>query len=345
MTDDRIPPEGTPLRPAPPLSTEETLVERPARRTVRESVIVPPDGAVPAAPGVVQEEERVGVLSDGSVVREFDRVEQPPTQPPDDGGRNWWPWAVSGVLLLILIGLAIWYFTKSDKSTVTPVMGQTSVTAVSRLEQDGFKTQIIRRVSARSPGTVVGEQPAGGSKASKGSLVTLTVAAAATSIAVPNAVGVPQADARDRLVAAGFLVKSFSVSSDQPVGTVVAQNPAAGQKITRGTAVRINVSKGSATANVPSEVGTDATAAQQDLASKGFKPSVVQVPSDQPTGTVVAQSPSGGQARKGASVQLNVSKGLVATTTTAPATTDTTPTTPTTTTTTTSSGGTTTTTP
>jgi serine/threonine-protein kinase len=132
-------------------------------------------------------------------------------------------------------------------------------------------------------------------------------------------------------VAAGFKVTSASVNSDQPTGTVVAQAPAAGEKVSRGTTVRINVSKGSATANVPNEVGQPADAAQRDLAGKGFKPSVVQVPSDQPEGTVVAQSPSGGQLRKGSSVQLNVSKGP-ATTTTAPAVTATTPTTPTTTT-------------
>jgi beta-lactam-binding protein with PASTA domain len=346
MTDDRTPPEGTPpLRAVPPLATDETLVSPPVRRTIREQrvVIVPPEGA--ATPGAVHEEERVGVAGDGSVVREFDRVEQPPVQPPEDRRRNWWPWAISGVLLLILVGLAIWYFTRDQKSTVSPVIGQTSTAAVSRLQQDGFKTQIIRRVSARRPGTVVGEQPAGGSKASKGSLVMLTVAAAATSVPVPNAVGVAQADARDRLVAAGFLVKSFSVSSDQPVGTVVAQAPAAGEKTARGTAVRINVSKGSATTNVPSEVGTDSATAQQALAAKGFKPSVTQVPSDQPVGTVVAQSPSGGQARKGAGVQLNVSNGPAATTTTTPATTDTTPTTSTSTTTTSTGSGTTTTTP
>jgi beta-lactam-binding protein with PASTA domain len=332
MTDDRTPPEDT-----PPPAPDETLVQR---RTVREQrvVIVPPAGAG-GAPGAVHEEERVGVAGDGSVVREFDRVEQPPVQPPDERRRNWWPWAISAVLLLILIGLAIWYFTRDQKSTVTPVIGQTSTLAVSRLQQDGFKTQIIRRVSSRRPGTVVGEQPAGGSKASKDSLVTLTVAAAPTSVHVPNAVGVAQAEARDRLVAAGFLVKSFPVSSTQPVGTVVAQAPAAGEKATRGTSVRINVSKGSATTNVPSEVGTDSATAQQDLAAKGFKPSVTQVPSDQPSGTVVAQSPSGGQARKGASVQLNVSNGQATTTTTTPATTDTTPTTTATTTTTTTSTG------
>ena len=131
--------------------------------------------------------------------------------------------------------------------------------------------------------------------------------------------------------------------SGQPVGTVVAQAPAAGEKIARGTAVRINVSKGSATAIVPSEVGQTSDDAQRDLAAKGFKPGILQVPSDQPAGTVVAQSPSGGQARKGTRVQLNISSGPAATTTTTPATTDTLPTT--TATTTSSTSGTTTTTP
>jgi len=317
MSDQRIPPEGLPARPIDP-----TLVEPPVQRVVRQDrVVMPPDPGV--TPGAVHEEERVGVLPDGSVVREFDRIEQPPVD-----RRNWWPWAIAVVLLVILAGLAIWYFGRDEKATVAPVIGQTATTAVTRLQQDGFKTQIVRRVSTRSPGTVVGEQPAGGSEAATGSLVVLTVAAPPTSVKVPNAVGVAQADARDRLVAAGFTVKSVSVSSDQPVGTVVAQAPAAGETIARGTTVRINVSKGSATANVPSEVGQTSDAAQRDLAAKGFKPTIVQVPSDQPLGTVVAQSPSGGQARKGASVQLNVSKGPDATTTTSP--TATTPTTTTT---------------
>ncbi len=214
MSDQRTPPEGTPARP-----TDPTSCKRPVQRVVREDrVVVPPDAGV--TPGAVHEEERVGVLPDGSVVRELDRVEQPPVD-----RRNWLPWAIAVVLLIILAGLAIWYFARDEKATVAPVIGQTTTTAVTRLQQDGFKTQIVRRVSGRRPGTVVGEQPAGGSTAAKGSLVVLTVAAPPTSVKVPNAVGVAQADARDRLVAAGFKVKSVSVSSDQPVGTVVCTGP------------------------------------------------------------------------------------------------------------------------
>jgi beta-lactam-binding protein with PASTA domain len=308
MTDENIPPvEPTPdaVLPVP----DDTLVERPVSRVVREEVIVPPADAVSA--GAVHEEVRVGVLSDGSVVREYDRVEQPPVVEQ----RNWWPWLVSGLLLLVLIGLGIWYFTRDEKATVSSVVGQPVGSAVTRLEQDGFKTSVTHRAGGTRAGIVLVEQPPGGSSADKGSVVALTVSSAPVAVTVPNAVGVPQGDARDRLVAAGFSVTSANVNSDQPTGTVVAQAPAAGVKASRGTTVRINVSKGSATANVPSEVGQPVDAAQSDLAAKGFKPSVVQVPSDQPVGTVVAQSPSGGQSRKGSSVQLNVSKGPNATTT------------------------------
>jgi beta-lactam-binding protein with PASTA domain len=304
MTDERIPPpEGPP---------DETLVAQPASRIVREErVVVPPAGPV-VVPGAVHEEERVGVGADGSVVREYDRLEQPPV----GRTRSWWPWIISAVLLLILIGLGIWYFTRGEKATVAPVVGQPVAAAVTRLEQAGFKTQITRRVGDARPGIVLEERPAGGSQADKGSTVALVVSAAPGTVTVPNAVGIPQGEARDRLVAAGFKVTDASVSSAQPTGTVVAQSPPAGDKVARGTSVRINVSKGSATANVPSEVGQTSDAAQRDLANKGFRPAVVQVPSDQPLGTVVAQSPAGGQARKGSSVQLNVSKGPAATTTT-----------------------------
>jgi beta-lactam-binding protein with PASTA domain len=320
MTDESIPPiEGTSGEVPADVPTagsplpDDTLVARPESRVVREEVIVPPaTGDVDA--GAVHEEERIGVLSDGSVVREYDRVEQPPVVKR----RNWWPWLVSGLLLLVLIGLGIWYFTRDEKATVSSVVGQPVGPAVTRLEQDGFKTSVTHRAGGTKAGIVLAEQPPGGSSADKGSVVALTVSSAPATVTVPNAVGVPQGDARDRLVAAGFSVTSAAVNSSQSNGTVVAQAPAAGVKAARGTAVRINVSKGSATANVPSEVGQPADAAQSDLAAKGFKPSVVQVPSDQPVGTVVAQSPSGGQARKGSSVQLNVSKGPNATTTTAP---------------------------
>ena len=183
MTDESIPPPQRPpgQRPAdvPDAVTpvgDETLVERPVSRVVREDVVVPPQ-ADGVAPGVVHEEERVGVARDGSVVREYDRIEQPPVE-----RRNWWPWLPSGILLLVLIGLGIWYFTRDEKATVSSVVGQPVASAVTRLEQDGFKTSVTHRAGAAKVGIVLAEQPPGGSSADKGSVVALTVSSAPATV-------------------------------------------------------------------------------------------------------------------------------------------------------------------
>ena len=74
MTDERIPPAGTPVSgPIEPVAPDETLIQRRAIREQR--VVIPPPDAAGVTPGAVHEEERVGVLSDGSVVREFELVD------------------------------------------------------------------------------------------------------------------------------------------------------------------------------------------------------------------------------------------------------------------------------
>src|SRR5690242_2167618 len=86
-----------------PIPPDETVVQR---RVERHEVVVPPTDP-DVAPGVVHEQERVGVTGDGAVVREYDRIEQPPV---DRRGTRW-PWIISAVLVLIVAALAIWYFT------------------------------------------------------------------------------------------------------------------------------------------------------------------------------------------------------------------------------------------
>jgi beta-lactam-binding protein with PASTA domain len=135
-------------------------------------------------------------------------------------------------------------------------------------------------------------------------------------------------------VTAGFKVTEVKVFAPDAPGQVVAQDPAAGAKASKGAAVRINVSKGTGVVIVPNVVGTSIGDAQTRLAQAGLKGVIqLRVPSAQTQGTVVAQQPPGGQARRGSSVQLNVSDGTGAAsaTTTTPAPTTPTSTTPTTT--------------
>jgi beta-lactam-binding protein with PASTA domain len=327
-----VDPDRDPLIPPP---VDPRIVPPPAAPVdgvhgVHEEHVVTDDAAPLAADvdvNVVHEEERVRVMADGSVLREVDRVEQ------RSRFRDWLPWLLLALVgLVIAIGLIVWYVTRSDSKAVPAVVGLRLDAAVSRLEQDGFKTQIARQTNARAAGVVFGQNPAAATKHDNGSIVRLLVSKGRGSAQVPNAVGLTQAVARDRLVKAGFKVTTAEVFSSQPSGTVTAQEPAAGGKSAPGTLVHLNISKGSATVSVPSEVGNTVDEARAALAAKGFAPKVLRVPSTEPIDTVVAQSPAGGQVRRGSAVQLNVSKGAPVATTTTPAPTTTTTQTQTTTT-------------
>jgi beta-lactam-binding protein with PASTA domain len=295
-----------PPRPVSPLNDPDVVYEEERARVL-------PDGD---EVNVMHEEERLRVLPDGTVIRERDRIEQ-----EQSWFRRYLPWILIAILgLVIIAGLVLWYVTKSDSKAVPTVVGLRSDAAVNRLQNDGFKVQIVPQSSTRPAGVVFGQNPAGGASVSKGSTVRLLVSKGRTLVTVPNAVGVTQVDARSKLVNAGFAVTTAQVFSDQPAGTVTAQDPAAGTRVAPGTKVRINVSKGTADVPVPSEVGNSVTSAQAALEAKGFKVATTPVPSSSPADTVVSQSPAGGSAAKGSTVQLNVSQGPSTTTTTTTAT-------------------------
>lgn len=297
--------------------------EEPVRYVYEEPVVGDP--LAPPAREVdvdaVHEEERVRVLPDGSVLRETDRVEQ------RSRFRDRLPWLLLALVgLLIAIGLVIWYVGRTSSKTVPPVVGLRIDTAVSRLQQDGFKLQIARQSNARPAGVVFGQNPAAETRHDNGSTVRLLVSNGRSQARIPNAVGLTQSVARDRLVKAGFRVVTTEVFSAQPRNNVVAQSPAAGGTVVPGSLVRLSVSKGSGKVEVPNEVGNPVVQARSELAAKGLAPNISHVPSSQPVGTVVAQNPTGGSVRAGSTVYLNVSKGAPVTThtTTAPAQTTTT---------------------
>lgn len=129
------------------------------------------------------------------------------------------------------------------------------------------------------------------------------------TVEVPNAVGLAEQEARDRLASAGLQVNVFEVFSDERDGIVVAQHPQAGEKVDKSETVRLNVSKGSGLVEVPSLVGQTRADAEAGLGHLGLEADVVEVPSAQPAGVVVAQHPNGGKVQKGSAVRLNISSG------------------------------------
>jgi len=253
----------------------------------------------------------------GGRTLEYERVEQRPVPaPPEPPPRAWYDevgWALLALLVLVIVGFAVWWFVfhrGTEKRTVPAVTGMPIATAVNTLQARGFKVQISNEVHAGKPGIVFGEIPPAGSRIKKGSTVEVRVSKGPATVTVPNAVGLGEATARDRLVSAGFQVKEMRVFSQQKAGDVVAQSPAAGNKAAKGSTIHINVSQGTGLVIVPNVVGSTVGDAETTLAKAGLK-GVVQahVPSAQPAGTVTAQDPPGGQAKRGSKVKLNVSTG------------------------------------
>ena len=261
-----------------------------------------------AAPGepVAAEEERLTVGPNGQVEHERERVERRPMRGPFD---DFWP-ALAFLLLATLIGLgALWYFTRADETAVPAVTSQPLDVAVSRLQDEGFKTDIVNRANPAPRGTVFEQRPTARAELEEGSTVTILASTGPATVVIPNAVGLPEQQARDRLASAGLEVRVFEVFSDEPEGTVIAQNPGSGERVSPDNSVRLNVSKGTGLVDVPSMVGLTRAEAEAQLSSAGLEANVFEVPSIEPAGTVVAQNPVGGQVRQGQAVRLNVSTG------------------------------------
>ena len=77
-------------------------------------------------------------------------------------------------------------------------------------------------------GDVISSSPAGGTPATKGRTVTITVSSRASGIAVPKVVGLQRDEAEAQLEAAGLRADVTEQETTQPPGTVMKQDPAVG---------------------------------------------------------------------------------------------------------------------
>jgi beta-lactam-binding protein with PASTA domain len=160
------------------------------------------------------------------------------------------------------------------------------------------------------------QNPDAGTRIQKGDRVTLLVSTGPPQTSVPNVVGMDYADAVQALDDANLKAKKHEVFSQKRSGQVVAQNPKAGEQVTEGTEVVLNVSKGAKQVQVPSVVGMSEANARATLQQAGFQVTSTSAPSDStPQGNVSDQSPDGGtQAEKGSTVSITVSSGPSTTT-------------------------------
>jgi beta-lactam-binding protein with PASTA domain len=234
----------------------------------------------------------------------------PPRRPPVP---EIWPWLLL-FLLLVIGGLLAAYFLAHDHKhhgagsvAVPAVVGMKQDEAARRLNERGLVPVTTAKVSKSPAGTVLAQDPGGGTDVARHSRVTLSVAALSLA-QVPDVVGSKTSAALARLRAAGLTGQVTTVPAQAAADVVVAQSPAAGAKVAKSSTVSLKASKGPAT--VPDVRGQLAADAKGALRTAGLVPVEFQVPGTQPKGTVTAQKPLPNKSvPRGSKVRINVSTG------------------------------------
>src|SRR5262249_46290871 len=148
--------------------------------------------------------------------------------------------------------------------------------------------------------------PAAGTRAPKGSTVTLEVAQV-PGVDVPDVRGKSEEDALNTLRFFGLQPTSAPQADDTvPQGQAIGTDPAAGTRVDRGAAVRVFISTGPSQVDVPNTIGQTQGAATNALTSAGFNVIVNFATAPGSRGIVVAQSPTGGKLPKGGTVSIVV---------------------------------------
>lgn len=131
-----------------------------------------------------------------------------------------------------------------EQVSVPKVEGLPENDAVAKLQASGFTTKVTTQEADRTPGIVISTDPEGGSKAAKGSKVSVVVSKP-LQVMVPEVTGLRQSEARTQLVGAGFLVTIIEVPAQVgcEVGFVCEQDPQPSSKLDKGSEVKIFVGR------------------------------------------------------------------------------------------------------
>jgi serine/threonine-protein kinase len=281
------------------VDTATQVLRRPAAAAAAESataatMIAPPSSAAAAGapPAVVEEEEEYR----------------------EGGDRPLWPWlvAVGFVIAAVIAGFFVWHELSGStvKEPVNNYVNEPVAQAKRQIRAAHLVPAVKKGPSTKyKQGIVFKQDPAAGSKVDKGGTVTIWASTGPPKVTVPAVKGQKWPQAQQALVNAG-LQPVEKLIPGKTKDLVTATDPAAGQRVPKGSKVRVNVMSGPAMATVPSVVGLTLQDATAKLNAAGFNPNPVFVDSTAPKDQVVSQNPVPGTTEsKGTSVTVRVSNG------------------------------------
>jgi beta-lactam-binding protein with PASTA domain len=225
---------------------------------------------------------------------------------------------ISLVVLLVALAVIAFFLLRSlgvfgGNVSVPDVVGLTSAQATQTLHNDNLTVGTSSvQASSTTKGEVLSTDPKAGASVSKNSAVNLVVSGGPNipTVEVPTVTGKQLTQAIALLQAANLGYTVHNVTSNQPVGTVLSQDPAGGTKTLETHKVTLTVSGTQSTVSVPSVVGQSPARAGSILTQANLSVgSQTTACSSQPNGVVSAQSPA-----SGANVPPNTPVNLVVST-------------------------------
>lgn len=246
------------------------------------------------------------------------RLELPP-DPPQSRQRRRLPrrgvvTIVAAVLLALGIGAGVWYISAGQFTNVPSVLKMTRSDAEKKLHGAGLDVKVVQDYSdVVDKNKVISTKPGVGERIRSTGTVTIHVSQGPPRAEVPNVVGRPLTEAKQKIADAGLRVGTVTrgFSNETPQNAVLSTTPGPDSVRRPDTPVDIVVSKGERI-DVPDLIGDDPADARSELRGAGFKVKFAdrRVFSDEDRGTVAEQSPGeGSQGAKGDTVTLTLSKG------------------------------------
>ena len=160
-------------------------------------------------------------------------VESPP--PRSNTG-----WFIAAVLVLLIVLAALLFvfarqlgiFEQSDRQVAVPrVVGQSLEVATQELENLDFVVDPVPEPSSEPVNQVIAQDPTEGTEVDEGSVITLTYSAGEDTVQLVDLTGIPQSEARSRLIDAGFTGRIISIpeeSDDHEPDQVIRTEPSVG---------------------------------------------------------------------------------------------------------------------
>jgi serine/threonine-protein kinase len=125
---------------------------------------------------------------------------------------------------------------------VPTLTGLDRAQAQGRLRRSGLRGAFVSRYSAVATGRVIAQRPAARASVESGDPVTVVLSAGPPPVRVPALIGTPAAVARTRLTGLGLHAALTAVPAPgATTGDVVAQRPAAGERLRRGSTLSLQV--------------------------------------------------------------------------------------------------------